>query len=190
MILRKLKKECMIFGLKVDFSQLVINQNVGIRIKGAFSRCLAQKSFNVYTRSDYGLTEFDYDFFSGKAVKAKNGKAIKKFDGVVLRNGGNDNTGAFFRDSINQSLVADRGFAHQAVSECILFIDGEFWGIYQMMEKINKSFLSDHYGVKKSDIAMIENGALEEGTDQDPEAAAASTKPGASTTEGSKRQLA
>ena len=150
-----------------DNGQMVINQNVGIRIKGAFSRCLAQKSFNIYTRKDYGLTEFDYDFFSGKAVKAKNGKAIKKFNGVVLRNGGNDNTGAFFRDSINQSLVADRGFAHQATSECILFIDGEFWGIYQMMEKINTSFLSDHYGVKKSDIAMIENGALEEGTDND-----------------------
>ncbi|MBR5682820.1 MAG: CotH kinase family protein [Ruminococcus sp.] len=145
----------------------VIDQSVGIRIKGAFSRCLAQKSFNVYTRKDYGLTEFDYDFFSGKAVKAKNGKAIKKFDGVVLRNGGNDNTGAFFRDSINQSLVADRAFAHQAVTECIVFLDGEFWGIYQMMEKINTSFLSDHYGVKKSDIAMIENGALEEGSEQD-----------------------
>ncbi len=142
-------------------------QNVGIRIKGAFSRALAQKSFNVYTRKDYGVAEFDYDFFSGTAVKAKNGKAIKKFDGVVLRNGGNDNTSAFFRDSINQTLAADRAFAHQAVSECIVFIDGEFWGIYQMMEKINKSFISDHYGVDKSGIAMIENGELEEGTDSD-----------------------
>ena len=145
----------------------VIDQNVGIRIKGAFSRALPQKSFNIYTRKDYGLTEFDYDFFSGKAVKAKNGKAIKKYDGIVLRNGGNDNTGAFFRDSINQGLVTDRAFASQATTECILFLDGEFWGIYQMMEKINKSYLSDHYGVKKSDIAMIENGSLEEGTEND-----------------------
>ena len=95
----------------------VLDQNVGIRIKGAFSRCLAQKSFNVYTRQEYGISEFDYDFFSGKAVKAKNGKAIKKYDGVVLRNGGNDNTGTFFRDSINQALVTDRSFATQATSD-------------------------------------------------------------------------
>lgn len=147
--------------------QKVLDNNVGIRIKGAFSRCLAQKSFNVYTRSEYGTSEFDYDFFSGNSVKAKNGKAIKKYDGVVLRNGGNDNTSAFFRDSINQTLVADRAFAHQATTECIVFLDGEFWGIYQMMEKINESFLSDHYGVNKSDIAMIENGELEEGTEKD-----------------------
>ena len=150
-----------------DNGEKVIDQNVGIRIKGAFSRALAQKSFNIYTRKEYGVSEFDYDFFSGKATKAKNGKAIKKYDGIVVRNGGNDNTGAFFRDSINQTLVADKTFAKQTCTECILFIDGEFWGIYQMQEKLNKSFLANHYGVDKSGIAMIENGALEEGTDND-----------------------
>ena len=150
-----------------DNGEKVIDQNVGIRIKGAFSRALEQKSFNIYTRKEYGLSEFDYDFFSGKATKAKNGKAIKKYDGIVLRNGGNDNTGAFFRDSINQTLVADKTFAKQTSTECILFLDGEFWGIYQMQEKLNKSFLANHYGVDKKSIAMIENGALEEGTDKD-----------------------
>ena len=150
-----------------ESGEKVLEQNVGIRIKGAFSRSLAQKSFNVYTRQDYGTPEFDYDFFSGRAVKAKNGKAIKKYDGIVLRNGGNDNTGAFFRDSINQSLITDRAFAYQATTECIVFLDGEFWGIYQLMEKLGKSYLSDHYGVKKSDIAIIENGSLEVGTDND-----------------------
>jgi hypothetical protein len=145
----------------------VIEQNVGIRIKGAFSRSLAQKSFNVYTRKEYGAAEFDYDFFSGKAVKAKNGKSIKKFDGIVLRNGGNDNSGAFFRDSINQNLVTDRSFAYQATSECIVLLDGEFWGIYQILEKNSTSYLSDHYGVKKSDIAVIKNGGLEDGNDKD-----------------------
>ena len=150
-----------------DNGEKVIDQNVGIRIKGAFSRALAQKSFNIYTRKDYGVSEFDYDFFSGKAAKAKNGKAIKKYDGIVLRNGGNDNTGAFFRDTINQTLVADKTFAKQTCTECIVFIDGEFWGIYQMQEKINESFLSSHYGVDKNNIAMIENGDLEAGSDSD-----------------------
>ena len=145
----------------------VVEQNVGIRIKGAFSRCLEQKSFNIYTREEYGASEFDYDFFSGKATKAKNGKAIKKYDGIVLRNGGNDNSGAFFRDSINQNLVADRNFAAQATSECIVLLDGEFWGIYQILEKINKSYISEHYGVKKSDVAIIKNNSLDEGNDGD-----------------------
>ena len=150
-----------------DNGEKVLEQNVGIRIKGNYSRSLPQKSFTVYTRQDYGTAEFSYDLFSGTAVKAKNGKAIKKYDGLVLRNGGNDNTYAFFRDSINQSLIADRAFAHQATTECIVFIDGEFWGIYQMMEKIDKSYVSEHYGVKKSSVAMIKNGELEEGSEED-----------------------
>ena len=150
-----------------DGGEMVLQENVGIRIKGNYSRCLAQKSFNIYTRQDYGCAEFDYDFFSGKATKAKNGKAIKKYDGLVLRNGGNDNGAAFFRDSINQSLITDRAFAYQATTECVVFIDGEFWGTYQMMEKISDSYLSSHYGVKKSDIAMIKNGELEEGSESD-----------------------
>ncbi len=147
--------------------QKVIEQNIGIRIKGNYSRSLPQKSFNLYTRKEYGEEEFEYDFFSGKAVKAKNGKTIKKYDGLTLRNGGNDNSSAFFRDTINQTLIADRDFAKQAATECIVFVDGEFWGIYQMMEKINSSYFSQHYGVDENSVAMIENGGLEEGNDSD-----------------------
>ena len=150
-----------------DNGEKILEQNVGIRIKGNYSRSLPQKSFNVYARQEYGASELDYDFFSGEAVKAKNGKKIKSYGGLVLRNGGNDNSTAFFRDTINQELTADRAFAHQASTECIVFIDGEFWGIYQMLEKIDKDYLNQHYGVKKSDIAMIKNGELEEGTDAD-----------------------
>ena len=145
----------------------VLEQNVGIRIKGNYSRSLPQKSFNIYTRQDYGTPEFDYDFFDGEATKAKNGKAITKYEGVVLRNGGNDNGTAFFRDSINQELITDRNFAYQATSECVVFIDGEYWGLYQLMEKIDKRYINEHFGIKKSDVAIVKNGELDEGTEQD-----------------------
>lgn len=147
----------------------VVDQNVGIRIKGAYSRNAVQKSFNVIARMDYGKSELEYDFFDGTATKAKNGKAIKTFDGVTVRNGGNDVGAAYFRDTINQGLVADRDFAHQAMSECILFIDGEFWGIYQLTERVSDDYINSHYGIKKSDAVIIKNEELEEGTEQDLE---------------------
>lgn len=150
-----------------DKGDKVVDQTVGIRIKGAATRHNAQKSFNIYAREEYGLSELAFDFFDGTCVKAKNGKAIKKFENISLRNGGNDNGYAFFRDSINQKLTEDRSFAHQAMSECIVFIDGEFWGIYQITEKLNDTYISDHYGVAKADVAMVKSGDLEEGTDAD-----------------------
>ena len=147
--------------------QSVVSQNVGIRTKGAASRAWAQKSFNIFARMDYGKGDVEYDLFEGKSTKEKNGKVIDKFDGFTIRNGGNDNMAGFFRDSVNQSLVADRDMATQATSECILFIDGEFWGIYQLMEKYNSDYFKSHYGIKKNDVAYIKNGSLEDGNDQD-----------------------
>lgn len=150
-----------------DKGEKVIDQNVGIRIKGGASRHNAQKSFNIYARLDYGAPEMTYDFFDGTSVKAKNGKTVKSYTKISLRDGGNDNNNAIFRDSLNQSLVADRDCGHQAMSECIVFIDGEFWGIYQICEKLDNAYISDHYGVKKSDVAMIKEGEVEEGSDAD-----------------------
>ena len=148
--------------------QSVVSQNVGIRTKGAASRAWAQKSFNVFSRMDYGKGEVEYDLFEGKSTKEKNGKVIDKFDGFTIRNGGNDNMAGYFRDSVNQALVSDRhNMATQATSECILFIDGEFWGIYQLTEKYNSDYFKSHYGVKKNDVAFVKNGNLEEGSDSD-----------------------
>ena len=147
--------------------EIVIDQNVGIRIKGGASRNSPQKSFNIYARRDYGMPELEFDFFDGTATKAKSGKAIKKYENIVLRNGGNDNESAFFRDSINQQLIADRACTVQAMNECLLFLDGEFWGIYQITEKVDKSTLSSRYGVEKSSIALIKNKELEDGEEQD-----------------------
>ena len=150
-----------------DNGEKVIDQNVGIRIKGGASRHNVQKSFNVYARLDYGAKELQYDFFDGKNTKQTNGKNIKSYTNISLRDGGNDSNAAFFRDSLNQGLVTDRDFGFQAMNECIVFIDGEFWGIYQITEKLNDSYINDHYGIKKADVAMVKTGELEEGTDAD-----------------------
>lgn len=150
-----------------DNGSPVLSQNVGIRIKGAATRSNAQKSFNVFARKDYGTSNLVYDFFDGKNISEDGGNKIKNYDSITLRNGGNDNSYCFFRDCINQQLVKNRNFASQATSECMVFIDGEFWGLYQFTEKINDDFLKNHYGIKKSETAIVKNGELEEGTDAD-----------------------
>ncbi|MCR4889378.1 MAG: CotH kinase family protein [Ruminococcus sp.] len=145
----------------------VVKQNVGIRIKGAYSRSAVQKSFTVYARKDYGSPVLKYDFFEGTARKASNNKKVKEFENIVIRNGGNDVGNFYFRDTVNQQLIADRDMSVQGMSECILFIDGEFWGIYQLTEKVNDDYINTHYGIKKSDVAIVKNDELEEGSEQD-----------------------
>ena len=137
---------------------------VGIRMHGAWTRAAAQKSFNLYARADYGTAKLDYDFFNGQLTNI-NGKVIDSFDKITLRNGGNDDK-TKIRDRLNQEMVGDRAYGTQAQTECVVFLDGEFWGTYNIVEKIGKEYIADHYKVKQGSVCMIKTDELSDGTDQ------------------------
>ena len=137
---------------------------VGIRMHGAWTRSAAQKSFNLYARADYGTSKLEYDFFNGQ-LKNVNDKVIDSFDKITLRNGGNDEK-TKIRDRLNQEMVQNRAYGTQAQTECVVFLDGEFWGTYNIVEKIGKEYISDHYKVKKGSVCMIKTDELSDGTDQ------------------------
>ncbi len=142
-------------------------QNVGIRIHGGYTRRFNQKSLNVYARSDYGASEFEYDLFSGNVKSEDNGKSIKKFDSFILRNGGNDNESTRIRDKINQTLVSDRNFLTQGMEPCIVFINGAFYGHMEITEKVSPDYINSHLDVSKKSVVIIKNQKLEEGDDED-----------------------
>ena len=140
------------------------NANVGIRIHGAATRADVQKSFNLYARSEYGTKKLKYDFFNGQLTNHK-GEVIDSFEKITLRNGGNDYK-TKLRDRLNHEMVSDRHFGSQAQTECVVFLDGEFWGTYNITEKIGKEYISDHYKVKEDDVCMIKTDELADGTQQ------------------------
>lgn len=137
---------------------------IGIRIHGGATRSCVQKSFNLYARLDYGTRKMEYDFFDG-ALRDLNGKKIKSFDKLSLRNGGNDEK-TKIRDRLNQEMVQDRAYGTQAQTEYIVFLDGEFWGLYNIVEKLDDTYVSDHYDVKAGSVCIVKTNELEEGTEQ------------------------
>ena len=52
---------------------------------------------------------------------------------------------------------------------CVMFLDGEYWGVYWLTEKYDDAFLGYYYGVEKDDVIMIKNGGLAEGKERDYE---------------------
>lgn len=83
----------------------------------------------------------------------------------MLRNAGNDCQYTRFRDKLNQSLVADRDILTQGMDPCVVFINGEYWGHYEITEKLSDDYIEAHYGVNKNDVCIIKNSGLEEGED-------------------------
>ena len=46
---------------------------------------------------------------------------------------------------------------------CMLFIDGELWGMYEIIEKSSDYYIQSNYGVPSENVSMIKNGEVEAG---------------------------
>ena len=127
-----------------------VQQAVDIRIGGACSRNFPQKSFVIQARKKYGSNEIQYPFFSTK-------KNVKSFGGLFLRNSGNDFNTTMFRDAFIQSLgIGKMDLDYMAYQPTVFYLNGEYWGIQNLREKIDGDFIESNYGIDKNDVDLLE----------------------------------
>ncbi len=136
--------------------QLAFESDIGIRISGNASRGNSQKSIRLYARSEYGKSKMEYEFIEG--LTDVNGQPITTYDKITLRSGANDLTATRFRDELIQDIGFTFGMHGQGAEECILFINGEFWGLYSFKEHLDNEYLASHYGVDKDNVTYVKNG--------------------------------
>lgn len=151
--------------LDADSETLEFSIPVGIRVRGGASRMYGQKGFNVYLREEYGQKNLKYPLIPGDLDTE--GKQIKKYKSFMLRNGGNDTEYSKIRDVFNQSMVGDRNYSVQAARPCVLFINGEYWGLYNLTEKYSDNSIENKYGVDKDNVIIFKEDEMDEGQDGD-----------------------
>ena len=49
----------------------------------------------------------------------------------------------------------------------VVFLDGEYWETYLMMEKYTEEYIENHYNVDKDEVVIIKDDELDEGTFED-----------------------
>lgn len=139
---------------------------MGMRIHGNYTRRWGQKSLRFYFREELGLKNLKgYQLIPG-AVNA-DGKPTKKYKRFILRNGGNEYAYSKMQDVFIQSLVSDRAFTTQSSRPCVLFLNGEYWGLYNLMERYSDNYLEEEFGVDKDNVVVIKNDELDEGKEED-----------------------
>ncbi|MCG8576242.1 MAG: CotH kinase family protein [Flavobacteriales bacterium] len=133
------------------------NQEVGINIFGGFSRWLPQKSIAIFARSKYGKSRIEYPIFPERD--------IKKYKSFVIRNSGGDFKRTHFRDAFMTQLAKPTGVAIQAYRPVVVYINGQYWGIQNLREKISEHYLKSNYGVDKENVDILRhNGVARHGT--------------------------
>ena len=135
--------------------------NAGIRMRGFSSASFPQKSFNIYFKSQYGLNAIEYPLFD-----TSNNQIYKR---LILRNSGEDFFKTHFRDAMLQDLLASMNLEIQKFSPSILFINGEYWGIYNVREKYDKYYFKYNYGVSEDSVNILGvcGVEIEEGSQND-----------------------
>jgi hypothetical protein len=131
-----------------DNKNLGFSENCGIEIYGAYTRSFPQKSFTVKFKNDYGLSELEYPLFPGFDVTT--------FKSFILRNSGNDFEYTHIRDAMMQTLIKDLDIDYLEYCPAAAYINGEYWGIYNIREKISEHYIANRHGIDPDSIDLLE----------------------------------
>ena len=143
--------------------KIILKQNVGIRIRGFSTKMQAGKSFNVYAKKRFGEKTIKNILFK-ENYDAKH-QLITKYKSIGLRNIFQDER---IKDEIGNILLYGREY--QAISDTrksILFLNGEYWGFYIIIEKFSESYFESHYDVPKEKVTLIKEGELSNGEESE-----------------------
>ncbi len=125
------------------------NSQTGFRLFGGMSRLFPQKSMTIVTRNRYGKKRIKHRLY-GK-------EGLKDYKFMVLRNSGSDWGKTHFRDALMGSLVDHWDIEKQDSRPAHVYLNGKYWGIYNIREKINRHFIADHHELHKDSIDLIEH---------------------------------
>lgn len=124
-----------------------VNQTVGLRMHGAWSRSFPMKSLRVYSRSEYGVSRLNHRFFTDSDHN--------RFNRLILRHSGQDFYSTLFRDAAIQTMVRHLNIETQAYRPTVHYVNGEFWGIINVRERFDKHYLEQHFGVDPDNIDLL-----------------------------------
>ncbi|MBQ1877957.1 MAG: CotH kinase family protein [Erysipelotrichaceae bacterium] len=124
---------------------------------GGNARYLRKKSYALRFASEWGASHLEYQVFKNRDCSS--------YKAIVLRTGSSDWSKAYMRDILGTSLVDDfTDVDVQAYKTCVVYINGKYWGLYNIREKINKNFIQEHYNVPLDKLDLLQiNGRVSSG---------------------------
>ncbi len=135
--------------------------NCGIRIQGGYfrSNSMSRKhSFRLLFKGDYGPTRLEVPLFGPEAAQG--------FETLTLRAGANDGyawsgadtTVQYTRDEFGRRLQLAAGHASSHGIFVNLYVNGLYWGLYNLVERPDNAFSADYYGGEREKWDALHEG--------------------------------
>ena len=130
--------------------------NAGLRIRGGFSRIPSnpKHAFRLFFRSEYGAAQLEYPLFGDDGVAV--------FDNMDLRTSQNyswayqgDRRNTMVREVFSRDVQRDMGHPHTRSRYYHLYLNGQYWGLYQTQERSEASYAATYLGGRQEDYDVI-----------------------------------
>jgi len=143
--------------------------NAGLRIRGGYSRSGSnpKHAFRLFFRAEYGAPKLKYPLFDDEGAG--------EFEGVDIRTsqnyswsyeGGNSNShDTFVREVFSRDTQGTMGQPYTRSRYYHLYINGQYWGLYQTQERAEASYAATYFGGNKEDYDVVKSRAGNGGYD-------------------------
>lgn len=138
--------------MNIEFYELDntgINQQAGLRTHGGNGRRFQQKCVKIYAREEYGKKRFKHKFFETIPLDNFKHLVLKPFVSSWNQSGVNDHICNQIALQLNLETLASR--------PVVLYLNGEYWGIYYIHERPDERYLQDHFGIDIDDVNIMGN---------------------------------
>ena len=126
-----------------------ISQTGTMTCSGHSARINSQKSIALYARKAWGADQFMFNPFPTRDYVG--------YKSLLLRAANSDFSATRLRDIVASSLAEGQDILYQDHEVIQVYINGRYWGHYNLREKINKYFVAAYEGVtEEADIDNID----------------------------------
>ncbi len=131
-------------------SNTAFQAGAGFRLYSLNTFLKAQKPLTVKFSGKYGTSEIAYPLFPEKPLGL--------FDRFVLRNGNDDWSVAFLRDTLGQKMLMGAiNNAVQGYRPCASYLNGAYYGLINIQEKMDEVYCAKNYNIPLENIDFFEN---------------------------------
>ncbi len=121
--------------------------DAGVALFGYDSRQYLQKGLRLRLREKYGENEVSYPFFGDRTVDT--------FSSLLLRPGGEDQVCSKLRDDFIPLAIKGMNLDYQESRAAALYINGKYWGLYFIRERLDANYIESKYGIDKDKVDII-----------------------------------
>lgn len=125
-----------------------IRQSVGVRIHGRSSRYSPQKNLRIHGRERYGKPTITLPVL-GREENPEHKELILQAPEPIFST-------SLFTDELVQTIIGEMNIDLQHQTPAIVFINGEYWGVHHIRERLGKHYLSQCYDVDENNVDILD----------------------------------